>query len=389
MVETTGALVVTLTPEAVAAPGVLHAELRRVAGLAPPAGSRDFGTAGVDLGAGSVVLDALGVAVVDADPDQRDALLRQGRAGALRGVAAVEPELVMHALATALSAPFADTATATWGLQAIGAVDSPAVGAGARVAVLDTGIDTANQDLGARIAVSTSFVPGRTVHDGNGHGTHCAGTVCGPRQPAHGPRYGVAPEAVLLVAKVLDDTGSGPERQILAGLDWAVTNGAHVVSMSLGADDPKPHVAYDRAGERALAQGTLIVAAAGNNADRGAGQYGFVGVPANSVSVMAVGAVDAAMDVPFFSARSGHGTGGAVDIAAPGAGVRSAWPKAPGWKVLDGTSMATPHVAGAAALWAGSAGAHGRDLWAQVVAHARRLAASASDVGAGCVRAPV
>jgi subtilisin family serine protease len=147
-------------------------------------------------------------------------------------------------------------------------------------------------------------------------------------------------------------------------------------------------VAYDRAGERALARGTLVVAAAGNNADRRVGEYGFVGVPANSASVMAVAAVDAAMSVAFFSARSGRGTGGAIDIAAPGVHVRSAWPHPPGWKVLDGTSMATPHVAGVAALWVGAANARAHDLWARLQSSARRLTDDALDVGAGCALAP-
>jgi subtilisin family serine protease len=227
-------------------------------------------------------------------------------------------------------------------------------------------------------------VPGATVDDGNRHGTHSAGIACGPATSRFGPRYGVASGADLWVAKVLGDDGSGAERQILAGLDWAVGEGADVASMSLGGDVPTPRIAYERAGGRALRQGTLVVAAAGNNADRVHGQVGFVGVPANSTSVMAVGAIDREIRVANFSPRGNAGDGGRVDVVAPGVDVRSARPEPPGGVVLSGTSMATPHVAGVAAVLADVTGHRGKQLWADVTRLARVVAAASPlDVGAG------
>jgi subtilisin family serine protease len=219
MPATTGALVVTIATTAADDIRAFHTELHRVAAATP-----------------SVVLDTIGVAVIDADPDQSDALVAHAQSLNRSAILAVEPELMMHALATTVAPPFTDTRAATWGVHAVGALGATAAGAGARVAVLDTGIDTANIELMARVTDSRSFVPSASAHDGHGHGTHCAGIVCGPARPAHGPRFGVAPAAELLVGKVLDDDGSGPERQILAGLDWAVASGVHVVSMSLGSD---------------------------------------------------------------------------------------------------------------------------------------------------------
>ncbi|MGY1680970.1 S8 family serine peptidase [Geodermatophilus sp. SYSU D01176] len=326
------------------------AVLRRLAGVSDVADSRDVEPGDADARAlrqaEAVVFPGLGLAVVAVDPR---------RLAGDRSVLAVTPELVHHVLpevpegylagyrdavddlagrllgmtgdATEPSAPpYADTRQYTWGLQATEVVASPRTGRGIRVAVLDTGFDLGHPDFTGRAVTATSFVPGESAQDGHGHGTHCVGTACGPRAPEGTRGYGVASDAEVLVAKVLSDEGSGTDAEILAGIAWAVRNGCQVVSMSLGADTPEPSPAYTAAGRRALGQGSLIVAAAGNNADRHAGDVGFVGVPANSPDVLAVGALDPALAVARFSARSTALPGGQVDLAAPGVDVFSSWP---------------------------------------------------------------
>ena len=286
------------------------------------------------------------------------------------------------------AAQLGDTDELTWGLQATGVAGSPETGAGITIAVLDTGLDLGHPDFADRDIEARSFVEGQTAQDVQGHGTHVAGTACGALSPGSGRRYGIAHEARILVGKVLGDDGSGTDADILAGISWAISAGARVVSMSLGADVREVSTAYETAGRRALAAGCLVVAAAGNNASRGAGDPGFVGVPANSPSIMAVGAVDSALAIADFSAASGGVEGGQVDIAGPGVDVYSSWPQPRGTNTISGTSMATPHVAGIAALWSQHTGATGQELWAQLVQAAQRLPLPASDVGAGLVRAP-
>jgi subtilisin len=285
-------------------------------------------------------------------------------------------------------AQFGDTGELTWGLQATGVAEAPETGAGVAIAVLDTGLDLGHPDFAGRDIEARSFVEGQEPQDVQGHGTHVTGTACGALAPGTGRRYGIAHEARILVGKVLGDDGSGTDADILAGMSWAISAGARVISMSLGADLQEVSTAYETAGRRALEAGTLVVAAAGNNAERGAGNPGFVGVPANSPSIMAVGAVDAALAIADFSAASSGVEGGQVDIAAPGVDVYSSWPAPQNTNTISGTSMATPHVAGIAALWSQRTGATGQQLWTQLVQAAQRLPLPATDVGAGLVRAP-
>ena len=184
------------------------------------------------------------------------------------------------------------------------------------------------------------------------------------------------------------DAGRGTDTNIIAGIAWALTNGCRVISMSLGADIRTVSMAYETIGRRALARGALIVAAAGNNARRSIGNVGFVGVPANSPSIMAVAAVDSQMRIADFSARSSPVVGGQVDIAGPGVAVYSSWPMSRRYNTISGTSMATPHVSGIAALWSEATGATGAALRSGVIQAARRLQLPSVDVGAGLAQAP-
>ena len=290
-------------------------------------------------------------------------------------------------LLTPAATSFQDSAQFTWGVQATGVTSSPKSGLGIKVAVLDTGFDATHPDFVGRAVTAQSFVAGEPPQDGHGHGTHCIGTSCGPKSPSTGPRYGIAYEADILAGKVLSNAGSGTDGGIIAGINWAVSNECHVISMSLGADISQVHPPYTAVGQRALDAGSLIVAAAGNNADRRASNFGFVGAPANSPYIMAVAAIDQELAVTFFSARSLPVRGGQVDLAGPGWQVYSSWLMPTQYRSISGTSMATPHAAGIAALWAQATGYRGRELWATMAQESQRLLEPSVDVGCGLVLA--
>lgn len=412
--QTTGRYVVAFA-EADADPAPM---LRSVAGLSNVASSRDFEAQSLDMSqaaqADATVFTELGLAVVSVDVDQLGAL--QTSAEAQGTILAVAPELVHHVLdtveadymrgyrdgvtdlhqrlddgagaaaVTRTSAPaFNDTEQTTWGLQATQVLTSSLSGRGVKVAMLDTGMDATHPDFAGRAVTAQSFVDGEPPQDGHGHGTHCIGTSCGPKAPEGSRRYGVAYEADILAGKVLSNQGSGADAGILAGINWAVANGCAVISMSLGADVARPHPPYTVAGRRALARGSLIIAAAGNNASRPANP-GFVGAPANSPSVVAVTAVDSQLQIASFSARSLPGRGGQVDLAGPGVAVYSTWPMPLRYRTISGTSMATPHAAGIAALVSQSTGHRGLDLWATLTKESQRLPLLSVDVGSGLVQ---
>jgi subtilisin len=280
---------------------------------------------------------------------------------------------------------------ATWGLQVTKAIASRFSGRGIRVAVLDTGMDLGHPDFAGRAVQSQSFIANQSVQDGHGHGTHCIGTSCGPLRPQRLPRYGIAYEAEIFAGKVLSNQGSGVDSGILAGINWAVTNGCAVVSMSLGAPVQAGQgfsQVFEQAAQRVLAAGTLIVAAAGNESHRPT-LIAPVGHPANCPSIMAVAAVDQRLRVASFSCGGLNPDGGQVDIAAPGLTVISTWPRPALYNNISGTSMATPHIAGIAALLAeANPNARGRALQSLLLQGAKRLLQPARDVGAGLVQAP-
>jgi subtilisin family serine protease len=425
--EPTGRYVVVLADSVHGDEGAMTSTLRSITGVSNITSASDFADGAVNMeqasDADALLLPRLGVAVLPAESDRLASLTTA--AGEDDRIEAIEPEQTLYALtqprvlaaeylrgfrdaaaelyehangsngsngpATAVEVPtqFVDTPAFTWGLQATKVSTSHRTGQGVPVAMLDTGFDLRHPDFAGRRITSNSFVPNQPPQDGHGHGTHVTGTSSGPQHPPGGSRrYGIAFNDNIFIGKVLNDQGRGTDGQILAGIDWAITNRCRVISMSLGADIRTVNPVYEKVGQRALAAGCLIIAAAGNNADRARGNFGFVGVPANSPSIMAVAAVDSQLQIANFSARSNPVVGGQVDIAGPGVDVYSSWPTPTRYRIISGTSMATPHVSGIAALWSQASSATGSALWALLVRTAQRLAIPSVDVGAGLVQAP-
>ncbi|MGZ2359342.1 S8 family serine peptidase [Streptomyces sp. 372A] len=218
-------------------------------------------------------------------------------------------------------------------------------GKGVTVAVLDSGYDSGHPDLAGRVTVSANFLGGDSAEDDNGHGTHVASTIAG----VDGTYRGVAPDASLAVGKVCDNTGTCPTSALLAGIDWAVnTVHAKVVNLSLGgpADETDPAIAVIN--DLSASTGTLFVVAAGNDGEFGTGS---VGAPAIANAALAVGAVDSEDELAPFSSRGPRPSDNAVkpDLTAPGVAIVAA-KMGGGHTAKSGTSMATPHVAGSAAL---------------------------------------
>lgn len=373
-------------------------------------------------GAGTVVFEQLGVAVVTARPDEARAPSATARDG--RAIIAIEPERYVYptgspvdpelgpylrgyrsgvgrlvraltssgSAATPPGVAAVDESQHTWGLQHTDVEASDHTGQGVRVAVLDTGMDLEHPDFASRAITSESFVAGQSVQDGNGHGTHCIGTACGPLEPGQPPRYGIAHGAEVFAGKVLSNQGRGTDGQILAGINWAVANGCHIVSMSLGAATAPGQAysaVYEQAASRALVAGSLIIAAAGNDSRRSSGVIMPVAHPANCPSIMAVGAIDMDFRLADFTNSSVNPDGGEIDIAGPGVAVHSSWPLATTYRNISGTSMATPHVAGIAALWLEARPqTTAPELFGLLMRTARRIALPSTDVGAGLVQAP-
>lgn len=313
--------------------------------------------------------------------DMRTQLIEDDR------ILSVRPEFYLFALET-----HQDDEEKTWGVDAVGAWSSKFTGAGIKVAILDTGLDLEHPDFSGRTIVSESFVSGEDAQDGQGHGTHCAGTAAGGLTSDGNFRYGVASGADLYVGKVLGNNGSGRERDVLTGIAWAIEQGCEVISMSLGSavregDSYSPE--YEELGRMALEKGCMIVAAAGNSSSRRFGFIAPVGSPANAPSIIAVAAVDETLTVADFSSGGINPDGGEVNIAGPGVDVFSSVPQPRLYRELSGTSMACPHVAGVAALWAESDNSlRGQALWDKLIETARSLDDEARDVGAGLTQAP-
>ena len=392
--QTTGRRVVVFAePDGAADPAET---LRSIAGVSEVASTRDFAGQAMDMSqipsAGAIVFAELGVAVVAADADQAAAL--EAAASARGAILAVEPELVHYVLADAdggifrgggvsvdyvrgyrdgvgdlsgrivpaaagasrgLSASeitgYQDTDRFTWGLQATETAASCRSGQGVKVAVLDTGFDLAHPDF-RRPRHHRRVLRGRGVGPGRARA----------RYPLHRDRVRAA-----------DAGGQSPVRHRLRGRNLRRQGTrrpgigrrpGHPGRYQLGGGQRLPGVVHVAGRQRPAGvtglrgrrepgprRGVAHRGRRRDNARRDLGMFGFVGVPANSPSIMAVAAADPQLDIAYFSARSNPVRGGQVDVAGPGVDVYSSWPMPTRYNTISGTSMATPHASGIAALW--------------------------------------
>lgn len=246
-----------------------------------------------------------------------------------------------------------------WGITAIGLQKIQETGKNVNVCILDTGLDISHPDFVNRTVEGKSFIDGELWDkDPRGHGTHCAGIVAGNVRSDNGNRYGVAKDVNLKIAKVISNNGVGSTSSIVDALDWAITKQFNVVSMSLASSveiNESPSKLFEEIGKRALKNDCLLIAAAGNDSSRPS-VPNPVSSPANVSSVMAVAAIDRQFKVASFSnAGINSSTGGIVDFCAPGVDIFSAYTlkskTSPKYQAMSGTSMATPFVAGVAAIF--------------------------------------
>jgi subtilisin family serine protease len=364
----------------------------------------------------STIAPSLPVAVEVEELDTR----RATNLARTNDVVAIAPVIPMKLIAPVSTGAEPAAPGTAWGIEATGANTSPFTGEGITVAVLDTGIDSAHPAFAGVDLVRRNFTSG-SDDDEHGHGTHCAGTIFGRK--VGNTRIGVAPGIKrALIGKVLGPGGGGSD-QIVQAIQWAVTSGANVISMSLGIDFPGfvkeleekgvptelatsmalegyrqnvllfERVAALLAAQNAFMQASVIIAAAGNESRRDENARFEIAVAPPAVadgiiSVAALGKGQGGFTVAPFSNFNARVSGPGVDItsAKPGGGLVN----------MSGTSMATPHVAGIAALWAQkltmTGQLNGQLLADKLVGSATTAGLAAgfdpTDVGAGMVRAP-
>jgi subtilisin len=291
------------------------------------------------------------------------------------GVVGIEEDVIVRVAAK----PTASRQTLPWGVDRVEADVAWATTTGdpIKVAVIDTGISTGHPDLKANLKGGYSAVAyTSSYNDDNGHGTHVAGTIAAVSNTQG--VVGVAHQADLYAVKVLDGSGSGWVSDIAEGILWAVERDVDVINMSLGT--PTYSQLLADVCEIAIAEGVTVVSAAGNMgvADPDGDSVTY---PAKLPGVIGVSAVDSSGGIASFSSR-----GDEVDVAAPGVSIHSTY-KGKTYATLSGTSMASPHVAGIAALVltmpVGADDADGDGVWdpAEVQSRIMRTAEDLGDIG--------
>jgi subtilisin family serine protease len=355
---------------------------------------------------------------VDLTKRERNDLRRDPSA---RAIALSMPMKLIAPVKSRTVAPAAPGAK-NWGIEAVRASESPYDGTGVTVAVLDTGID-ANHPAFAGVDLVQQNYTSEAATDLHGHGTHCAGTIFG--RDVDGTRIGIARNVKrALIGKVLGENEGGDSATLAKAIQWAIHEGANVISMSLGIDFPGyvkslqeekkmdiypatsmaleeyranvnlfTEMARMIEAEEPFTQGAVIVAASGNESNRPAYEIA-VAPPAAGTGIISIGALGKTPQ-GFAVAQFSNNQ---VDVSAPGVDILSARAGTKGLVTMSGTSMATPHAAGIAALWAQrqldmTGRIEGRSLTAQLIGNAifTPLAPGyqEDDVGSGIIQAPV
>jgi subtilisin family serine protease len=359
--------------------------------------------------------------VQDLPPSEVRGLLRDAN---LMGAAESMPLMLIEPVSSTgdLTTGLAE-ADAAWGLGAVGATTSPYTGKGVTVAVLDTGIERSHPAFSGVEIIGRNFTAGAPddLNDTVGHGTHCAGTIFG--RAVNGTRIAVAPGvAKAVIGKVLGP-GGGSTGTLITAINWAIENNSRIISMSLGIDlvgyrdrleaegvHPKQATStamrvlidnvrfFDKVGNMlrsgaSFGRSALVVAASGNESDR-YGKKPFAvgtGFPAATEDFLSVGAVEKTRDSSFPYRIAGFSNAGAK-LAGPGVEILSSVPGG-GLRAYSGTSMATPHISGLAALWAQKLLLSGPTTAEKIIEKLKQSAQLSSgldeaDVGYGIPQAP-
>lgn len=384
--------------------------------IAPTRG--DMSTRGAGISTFGLPKAEVKLEEADLTKRERNDLRRDPRT---RAIAMPMPMRLIAPVSISALPPDATPAPETWGVKAIRATESRFDGTGITVAVLDTGIDPSHPAFVGVNLLQQNFTT-EDPNDLHGHGTHCAGTIFG--QDVNGTRIGIARHIQrALIGKVLGE-GGGTSATLAKSIQWALQEGAHVISMSLGIDFPgyveflvkensmNIHPATSMALEEyranvnlftelarfveaygAFGQGAIVVAASGNESKRPNYEIS-VAPPAAGTGIIAVGALGQS-DKGFTVAKFSNNQ---ADISGPGVDISSAEMGTGGLVSMSGTSMATPHVAGVAALWAQrqlemTGRVENPSLMAQLIASGTYAGLAPNseedDVGTGMVQAPL
>lgn len=253
--------------------------------------------------------------------------------------------------------------TNLWHMAPIKPLWTIVTGKGIKVTILDTGMNS--HDVLPEPIEARSFIQGESWRDGNGHGTHCSGTVLGREG------IGLAPDASLMIGKVLSNGGSGSSQAIADGINWAVESGTDIISMSLGSSSP--YAPMQSALKHAWTKGVIIVSAAGNSGFNGSNNT--IGYPGRYPESLCIGASASNGNRASFSSG-----GREMDIVCPGQDIISC-SKTNGYVSMSGTSMATPFSAGLFALILELQRREGYAAWENVEAVRTFLAANTEDRG--------